>query len=160
MKLQWMLLFISGLKQATFLTKDQRSKHVEQLGESSSLSEIDKNVVSMENICSVICDNSYTTRILTGSKFDIINQSTFLTQSFDVTHAVRVIKNVACLSSLIIKLAHQLCFYVCSYNGLNTLCGVFILHLLRKARGSCMHVFSSTIFKVRVSPKGKLRKWT
>ena len=32
-----------------------------------------------------------------------------------------------------------------NYNGLNTLCGVFILHLLRKARGCCMHVFSSTI---------------
>ena len=30
-----------------------------------------------------------------------------------------------------------------NYNGLNTLCGVFILHLLRKARGCCMHVFSS-----------------
>ena len=29
------------------------------------------------------------------------------------------------------------------YNGLNTLCVVFILHLLRKARGCCMHVFSS-----------------
>ena len=29
------------------------------------------------------------------------------------------------------------------YNGLTTLCGVFILHLLRKARGCCMHVFSS-----------------
>ena len=37
-------------------------------------------------------------RTLTGSKFDVINQSTFLTQSFDVTHAVRVVKNVACLS--------------------------------------------------------------
>jgi hypothetical protein len=32
------------------------------------------------------------------------------------------------------------------YNGLNTLCGVFILHLLRKARGCCMHVFSSNLF--------------
>ena len=31
------------------------------------------------------------------------------------------------------------------YNGRNTLCGVFILHLLRKARGCCMHVFSSFI---------------
>jgi hypothetical protein len=40
-------------------------------------------------------------RTLTGSKFDVINQSTFLTQSFDVTHAVRVVKNVACLSSLL-----------------------------------------------------------
>ena len=31
------------------------------------------------------------------------------------------------------------------YNGLNTLCGVmFILHLFRKARGCCMHVFSSS----------------
>ena len=37
-----------------------------------------------------------TTRTLTGSKFDVINQSTFLTQSFHVTHAVRVVKNVAC----------------------------------------------------------------
>jgi hypothetical protein len=26
---------------------------------------------------------------------------------------------------------------------INTLCGVFILHLLRKAKGCCMHVFSS-----------------
>jgi hypothetical protein len=33
------------------------------------------------------------------------------------------------------------------YNGLNTLCGVFILHLLRKARGCCMHVFSSIIWR-------------
>ena len=40
------------------------------------------------------------------------------------------------------KLAHQLCFMFV-YNGLNTLCGVFILHLLRTARGCCMHVFSS-----------------
>jgi hypothetical protein len=31
------------------------------------------------------------------------------------------------------------------YNGLNTLCGVFILNLLRKARGCCMHVFSSKV---------------
>ena len=42
-----------------------------------------------------------TTRTLTGSKFDVINQSTFLTQSFNVTHAVRVVKNVACLNSLL-----------------------------------------------------------
>ena len=32
---------------------------------------------------------------LTGSKCDVINQPTFLTQSFNVTHAVRVVKNVA-----------------------------------------------------------------
>jgi hypothetical protein len=31
------------------------------------------------------------------------------------------------------------------YNGLNTLCGVVILHLLLKARGCCMHVFSSIL---------------
>ena len=31
------------------------------------------------------------------------------------------------------------------YNGLNTLRGVFIFHLLRKSRGCCMHVFSSII---------------
>jgi hypothetical protein len=31
------------------------------------------------------------------------------------------------------------------YNGLNTLCGVFIIHLLLKARGCCMHVFSSIL---------------
>ena len=42
-----------------------------------------------------------TTRTLTGSKFDVISQSRLLTQSFDVTRAVRVVKNVACLSSLI-----------------------------------------------------------
>ena len=46
-----------------------------------------------------------TTRTLTGSKFDVINQSTFLTQSFHVTHAVRVVKNVACISSLLAELA-------------------------------------------------------
>ena len=35
------------------------------------------------------------------------------------------------------------CVFMFVYNGLNTLCGIFILHLLRKARGCCMHVFSS-----------------
>ncbi len=39
-----------------WLTKHQRSKHVEQLGESSSSSKLDKNVISMENICSIIRD--------------------------------------------------------------------------------------------------------
>ena len=28
---------------------------------------------------------------------------------------------------------------------INTLCGVFILHLLRKGKGCCMHVFSSRV---------------
>jgi hypothetical protein len=37
------------------------------------------------------------------------------------------------------------------YNGLNTLCGVFILYQLRKARGCCMHVFSSNILWFIVS---------
>jgi hypothetical protein len=32
-----------------------------------------------------------TTRTLPGSKFDVINQPTFLTQSFDVAHAVPVV---------------------------------------------------------------------
>jgi hypothetical protein len=36
------------------------------------------------------------------------------------------------------------CVFMFVYNGLNTLCEVFILHLLRKASGCCMHVFSST----------------
>ena len=35
------------------------------------------------------------------------------------------------------------CVFMFVYNGLKTLSGVFILHLLRKARGCCMHVFSS-----------------
>jgi hypothetical protein len=35
-----------------------------------------------------------TTRTLTGSKFDVITQPTFLTQYFNVTHAVRVVNNV------------------------------------------------------------------
>ena len=49
--------------------------------------------------------------------------------------------------SFIIKLARHgiSCVIVFVYNGLNTLCGVFILHLLRKARGCCMHVFSSLV---------------
>ena len=42
-----------------------------------------------------------TTRTSTGSKFDVISQSRFLAQPFDVTRAVRVVKNVGCLSSLI-----------------------------------------------------------
>ena len=42
-----------------------------------------------------------TTRTSTGSKFDVISQSRFLAESFDVTLAVRVVKNVGCLSSLI-----------------------------------------------------------
>ena len=46
-----------------------------------------------------------TTRTLTGSKFDVINQSTFLTQSFDVTHAVRVVKK----RSLQLENSTQLC---------------------------------------------------
>ena len=38
------------------LTKHQQSKHVEQLGESSSSSNLDRNVISLEKICSVIRD--------------------------------------------------------------------------------------------------------
>ena len=45
-----------------------------------------------------------TTRTSTGSKVDVFHQSQPLTQSSDVTHAVRVVKNVTCLSSL---LTHQ-----------------------------------------------------
>jgi hypothetical protein len=41
-----------------------------------------------------------TARTLTGSKVDVFHQSQPLTQSSDVTHAVRVVKNVTCLSSL------------------------------------------------------------
>jgi hypothetical protein len=44
-----------------------------------------------------------TTRTSTGSKVDVFHQSQPLTQSSDVTHAVRVVKNVTCLSSLICK---------------------------------------------------------
>jgi hypothetical protein len=40
------------------------------------------------------------TRTSTGSKVDVFHQSQPLTQSSDVTHAVRVVKNVTCLSSL------------------------------------------------------------
>ena len=39
-----------------------------------------------------------TTRTSTGSKVDVFHQSQPLTQSSDVTHAVRVVKNVTCLS--------------------------------------------------------------
>jgi hypothetical protein len=38
---------------------------------------------------------------LTGSKVDVFHQSQPLTQSSDVTHAVRVVKNVTFLSSLV-----------------------------------------------------------
>jgi hypothetical protein len=41
-----------------------------------------------------------TARTSTGSKVDVFHQSQPLTQSSDVTHAVRVVKNVACLSPL------------------------------------------------------------
>ena len=41
-----------------------------------------------------------TTRTSTGSKVDVFHQSQPLTQSSDVTHAVRVVKSVTCLSSL------------------------------------------------------------
>ena len=43
-----------------------------------------------------------TTRTSTGSKVDVFHQSQPLTQSSDVTHAVRVVKNVTCLSSLLV----------------------------------------------------------
>jgi hypothetical protein len=43
-----------------------------------------------------------TTRTSTGSKIDVFHQSQPLTQSSDVTHAVRVVKNVTCLSSLLL----------------------------------------------------------
>ena len=46
-----------------------------------------------------------TTRTSTGSKVDVFHQSQPLTQSSDVTHAVRVVKNVTCLSSLIVILS-------------------------------------------------------
>jgi hypothetical protein len=42
-----------------------------------------------------------TTRTSTGSKVDVFHQSQPLIQSSDVTHAVRVVKNVTCLSSLL-----------------------------------------------------------
>jgi hypothetical protein len=45
------------------------------------------------------------------------------------------------------KASASVAFLCTNYNGLNTLCGVFILHLLRKARGCCMHVFSSKFLK-------------
>jgi hypothetical protein len=45
------------------------------------------------------------------------------------------------------------------YNGLNTLCGVFILYLLRKARGCCMHVFSSFI-KVFTTVKVHIKEFS
>jgi hypothetical protein len=41
-----------------------------------------------------------TTPTSTGSKVDVFHQSQPLTQSSDVTHVVRVVKNVTCLSSL------------------------------------------------------------
>jgi hypothetical protein len=44
-----------------------------------------------------------TTQTSTGSKDDVFYQSQPLTQSSDVTHAVRVVKNVTCLSSLLLK---------------------------------------------------------
>jgi hypothetical protein len=44
-----------------------------------------------------------TTRTSTGSEVDVFHQSQPLTQSSDVTHAVRVVKNVTCLSSLTCK---------------------------------------------------------
>ena len=43
-----------------------------------------------------------TTRTSTGRKVDVFHQSQPLTQSSDVTHAVRVVKNVTCLSSLLL----------------------------------------------------------
>jgi hypothetical protein len=52
-----------------------------------------------------------TTRTSTGSKVDVFHQSQPLTQSSDVTHAVRVVKNVTCLSSLMMfeQLVNRLC---------------------------------------------------
>ena len=46
--------------------------------------------------------------------------------------------------SFIIKLAHHSVVFLCLFIIvlINTLCGVFILHLSRKAKGCCMHVFS------------------
>jgi hypothetical protein len=44
-----------------------------------------------------------TTRTSTGSKVDVFHQSQPLTQSSDVTHAVRVVKNVTCLNSLLAR---------------------------------------------------------
>ena len=41
-----------------------------------------------------------TTRTSTGSKVDVFHQSQPLTQSSDVTHAVRVVKNVTCLKGI------------------------------------------------------------
>jgi hypothetical protein len=46
--------------------------------------------------------------------------------------------------------------FLCLYNGLNTLWGVFILHLLRKARGCCMHVFSSNMMITESIARGVL----
>jgi hypothetical protein len=47
-----------------------------------------------------------TTRTSTGSKVDVFHQSQPLTQSSDITHAVRVVKNVTCLSSLLAKIRY------------------------------------------------------
>jgi hypothetical protein len=38
-------------------------------------------------------------------------------------------------------LTSALVVFLCLFDGLNTLCGVFIVHLSRKARGCCLHVF-------------------
>ena len=46
------------------------------------------------------------------------------------------------ISAIFLNFCH-FCHFMFVYNGLNTLCGVFIIHLLSKARGCCMHVFSS-----------------
>ena len=48
-----------------------------------------------------------TTRTSTGSKINVFHQSQPLTQSSDVAHAVRVVKNVTCLSSLLEILRRQ-----------------------------------------------------
>ena len=47
-----------------------------------------------------------TTRTSTGSKVDVFHQSQPLTQSSNVTDAVRFVKNVTCLRSLILLLIY------------------------------------------------------
>ena len=52
------------------------------------------------------------------------------------------------------------CLFVFVYNCLSTLCGFFVLYLLRKARGCCVHVFFSYIFSEQISLSNLSRKWS
>ena len=87
-----------------------------------------------------------TTRTSTGSKVDVFHQSQPLTQSSDVTHAVRVVKNVTCLNSL---LPDDSLSKNCVHDFLAAILAVSVIHAMKREQSRILAV--SAILAVSVA---------